>query len=371
MARYTCTPVVEDLRDQIVAQCVSGRVDPAFFSELTVRLRRLIAFDASFFVATDPETILPVPPVRLENVEGESCRSFWERELLVEDFLAYRALARAELPVGTLQAATEGHPARSVRHEELHRPNGLSDELRVAFRLDGLCWGVASLWRQEGRPPFGQPEIEAVASLVRPIGRAFRNAATTPADGLQRSPTGPGMMTFSASGTLLSHNAEASVWLSEVLEGHDSSREHGLAIPSEVYSVISQARAIAAGRAGGVAMARVRSRSGRWLALHGSCLQQFGVGQEPGQVAVVVGPAKASEIAPLIVKAYELSDREQAVTRLIAQGVATREVATLLHLSIHTVRDHIKAIFEKVGVSSRGELVARVFADHYHTAFHG
>jgi hypothetical protein len=36
-----------------------------------------------------------------------------------------------------------------------------------------------------------------------------------------------------------------------------------------------------------------------------------------------------------------------------------------LHLSPHTVRDYVKAIFDKVGVSSRGELVAKLFADHY------
>jgi DNA-binding NarL/FixJ family response regulator len=57
-----------------------------------------------------------------------------------------------------------------------------------------------------------------------------------------------------------------------------------------------------------------------------------------------------------------------AVTRLIARGAATGEIAEELFLSTHTVRDHVKAIFHKVGVSSRGELVAKLFAEHYESA---
>ena len=53
------------------------------------------------------------------------------------------------------------------------------------------------------------------------------------------------------------------------------------------------------------------------------------------------------------------------MTRRIARGMGTSEIAGELFLSPHTVRDHVKAIFEKVGVRSRGELVATVFADHY------
>jgi DNA-binding CsgD family transcriptional regulator len=58
------------------------------------------------------------------------------------------------------------------------------------------------------------------------------------------------------------------------------------------------------------------------------------------------------------------------ITRSVARGLSNAEIATELYLSAHTVRDHLKAIFGKVGVGSRGELVAKLFADHYAPAMH-
>ena len=80
----------------------------------------------------------------------------------------------------------------------------------------------------------------------------------------------------------------------------------------------------------------------------------------------MIEPAKASEIAPIVVDAYSLTSREVEVTRLVARGLSTDEIASELFLSRHTIRDHLKAIFEKVGVSSRGELTSKLFAEHYH-----
>jgi DNA-binding NarL/FixJ family response regulator len=118
---------------------------------------------------------------------------------------------------------------------------------------------------------------------------------------------------------------------------------------------------------------RARTHSGVWLLIHASCLHS--ADGTVADVAVVIEPAKASEVAPLIVDAYELTPREVDVTRALARGLTTNEIAAELHLSRYTVQDHLKAVYEKAGVSSRGELVAKMFADHYHDglaeAIHG
>jgi DNA-binding CsgD family transcriptional regulator len=81
---------------------------------------------------------------------------------------------------------------------------------------------------------------------------------------------------------------------------------------------------------------RLRTRAGVWLLMHGEVLEGT------GQVALIIEPAKSSDVAPLIVEAYGLTTREVDVTRAIARGLSTAEVAAELHLSPHTVRDHVR-----------------------------
>lgn len=57
----------------------------------------------------------------------------------------------------------------------------------------------------------------------------------------------------------------------------------------------------------------------------------------------------------------ELSPREYELLQLLARGQSNRQAAEALSVSPHTVGDHVKSIYRKLGVSSRGEAMVRAF----------
>ena len=66
-----------------------------------------------------------------------------------------------------------------------------------------------------------------------------------------------------------------------------------------------------------------------------------------------------------MVDAYGFTDSERRITELVAKGLSTKQIAARLHVSSYTVQDHLKSVFAKSGSGSRGDLIARLFLDHY------
>lgn len=58
-----------------------------------------------------------------------------------------------------------------------------------------------------------------------------------------------------------------------------------------------------------------------------------------------------------------LTARESEVAALLGQGLSNREIADALFISEHTVKSHLKAIFQKAGVVSRAQAIARIAED--------
>jgi DNA-binding NarL/FixJ family response regulator len=106
---------------------------------------------------------------------------------------------------------------------------------------------------------------------------------------------------------------------------------------------------------------RVRTRAGRWAILHASWMPSQG----RDAVAVIIQEATADQIAPVVMSAYGLTEQERTISGLVFHGLSTRAISETLHITQHTVQDHLKSIFEKTGVRSRRELVATVLRQQY------
>lgn len=325
------------------------------FAGTSAALRRIVPFDAAIWQATDPDTGLATAPMRAENLGEDGCAVYWNNEFLAETVTTFRELANADVPVAGLWETTGGEPQRSAVHRTFLRPRGLDDELRAVLRADGQWWGQVSLYRAEGRKPFTRADLAVVAGLTTTLGARLRSFALPPA--AMPEDRGPGLLLFDAGGTLLSINDEGRALLAELPPGPSSATAFGVAVPAWVHN--TAARAVN----GDTTRVRARDRHGRWLVVHASALRGAGTG--PSQCVVVVEPAKAGDVACLIAAAYGLTDRELEVTQLLARGLSTAQLARRLVLSQHTVRDHVKSVFAKTGVSSRGELVALLYTEHY------
>jgi DNA-binding CsgD family transcriptional regulator len=333
---------------------------------LAERLRVAIPHRRLLLLRTDPNTVLPTDGV-VEALPPALCRPFWDNELLEEDYNKFVTLARSEPVAATLREATGGELTRSHRFRTVYRDLSVGDELRASFvARDGSCWGIVQLVRDAGQT-FTAAERDLLAGAAPVIASALRArfALGAPAVPVER---GPAVVLLDQAGTVRSVTPEARRWLAELTGGSHT----GMApLPEPVYTVAGRARAARAGRPAGPACAQLRTAKHGWLHLHATCLEDGSdlsggaPGEPAGLVAVVLTPAQAPDLMPLLALGYRLTHREQQVLRFVARGMSTAEITQQLGISAHTVRDHIKALFAKVGVRSRAELVARIFAEQY------
>jgi len=69
-----------------------------------------------------------------------------------------------------------------------------------------------------------------------------------------------------------------------------------------------------------------------------------------------IAPAAAAKLAEGVTR-VQLTPREMAALRLMADGKANKEIADALDISERTVKTHLGHLFEKLGVTSRTEAV--------------
>ena len=308
-------------------------------------LRRAVPFDAMAGVWFDPETGLPVDEwIDNSLAGGAGCRLpvIGIREA---DVSAFRQLAASGRRAASISEATCGTLDRS------RRPRGLGDELRSVNVGDSGMWCGCVMYRERGAPDFARREVDLIASLSCPDVQRVRlrqDLSSDVGDG------DPGLLLLDDEDGVEMANAAAGAWLDELC-----ARRRRL--PLVVTAVARRAREIASGDSDLAATARARTADGRWVFVRGWLLRNG----TAARTAITLESARGPELAELLAQAYGLTRRERRVSELVAQGLPNAAIAARLYLSTYTVQDHLKAIFEKLDVSNRGQLVARLFLDPY------
>ncbi len=322
-----------------------------YFEAVESAVRRQVPFDAACWLSLDPATLMPTSHV--SRMYGSThFMALVANEYLEEDVNKFTVLASSARPVGSLNAATGGDLHSSARYVAILELLGYGgDELRAVFRDGDAAWGAVALHRRQGI--FGEHEADLVSDLGNLIAIGIRRAILRTAVTAERGPEPPGLIVLRGDDTLEDATPSARHLLDDVF---DSTVAQG-DVPLTVVSVAQQARLAAIGETDEIAGVRLPTRSGGWLRMDASLLDD----DARGRVAVIISAAREPEMADLIAQAYGLSARERQVTGFVLQGSSTQQIAAALHVTPYTVQDHLKSIFEKVGVRSRRELVAQLF----------
>jgi DNA-binding CsgD family transcriptional regulator len=350
--------VRRDAAQSIIELCGLGLDPGALRSRLLPRLRRAVPVDGLWWATADPATLL-FTGTHQEEIPDRTKPYFLENEFIAQDVNKWVDVARDPDGVRTLVHATDGAMSRSARYNEIFRPLGFGDELRAVFRIQGACWGFICLHRAAKRQPFSSADALFMKTIAPHVALGIRAGLVIGTLDAAHVSRAPGVVLLSSDLAVTGWTPAAEQWLEEL--GYSGGRDAPL--PTELLAVAARLQGQTK-PASEVPRLRVRTSAGRWAVLHASHLPMGG----GAAIAIIIDDASPAEVAPIVMLAYGLTAQERTVTGLVCQGLSTADIGARARISTNTVQDHLKSVFDKVGVRSRRELVVQVLRDHYSPA---
>lgn len=339
----------------------------AYIHSLLEELKPMIPFAGACCTNIDPYRLLSTGAVVEHNIESIH-HQLLAYEYGHEDINPYDELVYSDHPVATLHHITEGRPEQSSRYRDILEPASFGDELRAALLYKGKCWGYLTLFRKKEQSVFSQQECDELSEIAPVIARHLRQFSLAIPFVNEIKLRSPGIMMFSEQLELLSSNSDTCHWL-DVLRQHEGITESVL--PRPILTVASMALADYAHTAKSSAQSEhpstenspiqvcvpVRQHDYVHITAYGLYAETTGI-----QLMIAIQSASPLDILPWMMEAYHLSEREQQIVDQVIEGLSTRKIADILHISPYTVQDHLQSIFSKTKTTSRRELIARLLS---------
>lgn len=313
------------------------------------RIAEHVEADSFCFMLTDPDTGVPLDVVGKDGSRFEKTSVFFGNVWKKSPATDYLARAAEPARVHRLEQILGPQWQRDPYVQSMVHGFGYDREIHVSFAAAARIWGYLSLHRKQGSADFERRADRFLAAVAPVITYALRQQsasqllATVPAKS-------EAIITLGPDGTV------------EALT--DFARHLVEARPYEgiSFGVSAMAASLRHAMENGEAFAPralpcVDTVTGQRFQIHGELLR----GADGRPRGVVFARALRGFDDARALAHLGLSPREAEVALAAARGFTTKEIAASLALSPHTVESHVKTIFDKLGVSSRGELAAIVF----------
>ncbi|WKL01494.1 hypothetical protein Q0F98_33735 [Paenibacillus amylolyticus] len=138
-------------------------------------------------------------------------------EYMEEDIHKYAELIRSGEHTATLHTSMNSQLEQSPRYINILQPAGFGDELRAVLVSGDACWGYLTLYRKTESAVFTEEERMMIQSWTASIASMLQSTSLTLIDEItSESPEEPGILITSDTFQLLSLNASAQYWLSQL-----------------------------------------------------------------------------------------------------------------------------------------------------------